>query len=127
MSNIEKMTNKKALEFAIKAIGNDNPAVAEKLQKMVAQLDKKNAAPRKKTAQQVKNEEIKAEIADFLSNNEGTGFTVSDMLKAIPALEGDSNQHVSALVRQLVLDKTVERYSEKRRTYFRINVAQDSE
>lgn len=127
MSNTEKMTNKKALEFAIKAIGNDNPAVVEKLQKMVAQLDKKNAAPRKKTAQQVKNEEIKAEIADFLSNNEGTGFTVSDMLKAIPALEGDSNQHVSALVRQLVLDKTVERYSEKRRTYFRINVAQDAE
>lgn len=127
MSNTEKMTNKKALEFAIKAIGNDNPEVVEKLQKMVAQLDKKNAAPRKKTAQQVKNEEIKAEIADFLSNNEGTGFTVSDMLKAIPALEGDSNQHVSALVRQLVLDKTVERYSEKRRTYFRINVAQDAE
>ena len=127
MSNTEKMTNKKALEFAIKAIGNDNPEVVEKLQKMVAQLEKKNAAPRKKTAQQVKNEEIKAEIADFLSNNEGTGFTVSDMLKAIPALEGDSNQHVSALVRQLVLDKTVERYSEKRRTYFRINVAQDVE
>lgn len=127
MSNTEKMTNKKALEFAIKAIGNDNPEVVEKLQKMVAQLEKKNAAPRKKTAQQVKNEEIKAEIADFLSNNEGTGFTVSDMLKAIPALEGDSNQHVSALVRQLVLDKTVERYSEKRRTYFRINVAQDAE
>ena len=127
MSNTEKMTNKKALEFAIKAIGNDNPEVVEKLQKMVAQLEKKNAAPRKKTAQQVKNEEIKAEIADFLSNNEGTGFTVSDMLKAIPALEGDSNQHVSALVRQLVLDKTVERYSEKRRTYFRINVAQNAE
>lgn len=127
MSNTEKMTNKKALEFAIKAIGNDNPEVVEKLQKMVTQLDKKNAAPRKKTAQQVKNEEVKAEILNFLSNNEGTGFTVSDMLKAIPALEGDSNQHVSALVRQLVLDKTVERYSEKRRTYFRINVAQDAE
>ena len=127
MSNTEKMTNKKALEFAIKAIGNDNLAVVEKLQKMVAQLDKKNAAPRKKTAQQVKNEEVKAEILNFLEDNEGTGFTVSDMLKAIPALEGDSNQHVSALVRQLVLDKTVERYSEKRRTYFRINVAQDAE
>lgn len=127
MSNTEKMTNKKALEFAIKAIGNDNPEVVEKLQKMVAQLDKKNAAPRKKTAQQVKNEEVKAEILNFLEDNEGTGFTVSDMLKAIPALEGDSNQHVSALVRQLVLDKTVERYSEKRRTYFRINVAQDAE
>ena len=127
MSNTEKMTNKKALEFAIKAIGNDNPEVVEKLQKMVAQLEKKNAAPRKKTAQQVKNEEVKVEILNFLAGNEGTGFTVSEMLKKIPALEGDSNQHASALVRQLVLDKTVERYTEKRRTYFRINVAQDAE
>lgn len=127
MSNTEKMTNKKALEFAIKAIGNDNPEVVEKLQKMVAQLEKKNAAPRKKTAQQVKNEEVKTEILNFLEDNEGTGFTVSDMLKEIPVLAGDSNQHASALVRQLVQANKVERYTEKRRTYFRFNAAQDAE
>ena len=127
MSNKEKMTNKKALQFAIQAIGDTNPEVSKKLQKMIDQLDKKNAAPRKKTAQQIKNEEIKAEIADFLADNEGTGFTVSDMLKEIPALEGDSNQHASALVRQLVLDKTIERYSEKRRTYFRYNAPDEAE
>ena len=127
MSNKEKMTNKKALQFAIQAIGDTNPEVSEKLQKMIDQLDKKNAAPRKKTAQQIKNEEIKVEIANFLAENEGTGFTVSDMLKEIPALEGDSNQHASALVRQLVLDKTIERYSEKRRTYFRYNAPDEAE
>ena len=53
MSNKEKMTNKKALQFAIQAIGDTNPEVSEKLQKMIDQLDKKNAAPRKKTAQQI--------------------------------------------------------------------------
>lgn len=120
MSNKEKMTNKKALQFAIQAIGDTNPEVSEKLQKMIDQLDKKNAAPRKKTAQQIKNEEVKAEIVNFLAENEGVGFTVSEMLKKIPALEGDSNQHASSLVRQLVNDKVVERYTEKRKAYFRI-------
>lgn len=127
MSNKEKMTNKKALQFAIQAIGDTNPEVSEKLQKMIDQLDKKNAAPRKKTAQQIKNEEIKAEIADFLADNEGIGFTVSDMLKEIPALEGDSNQHASALVRQLVQADKAERYTEKRRTYFRYKAPDEAE
>ena len=127
MSNKEKMTNKKALQFAIQAIGDTNPEVSEKLQKMIDQLDKKNAAPRKKTAQQIKNEEIKAELADFLAETEGTGSTVSDMLKEIPALEGDSNQHASALIRQLVQANKAERYTEKRRTYFRYKVPDEAE
>ena len=117
-----KMTNKTALLFAIEAIGDSNPEVTAKLQKMVEQLDKKNASPKKLTAQQEKNEVLKAEILDFLTEAEGKGFTVSDMLKEIPVLEGDSNQHVSALLRALVLDNKVEKYSEKRKTYFRVPV-----
>lgn len=116
----KKITNKSALQFAIKAIGDTNPEVTAKLEKMVEQLDKKNAAPRKLTAQQEKNEVLKADIVEFLADNADTGYTVSDLLKAVPSLEGDSNQHVSALLRQLVLAKTVEKYSEKRRTYFKI-------
>jgi hypothetical protein len=116
----KKITNKSALQFAIKAIGDTNPEVTAKLEKMVEQLDKKNAAPRKLTAQQEKNEVLKADIVEFLADNADTGYTVSDLLKVIPSLEGDSNQHASALLRQLVLAKTVEKYSEKRRTYFKI-------
>lgn len=119
MSNT-KVTNKTALLFAIEAIGDSNPEVTAKLQKMVEQLDKKNASPKKLTAQQVKNEELKDLIVEFLTDEAGKGFTVSDLLKAVPALEGDSNQHVSALMRALVLAGTVEKYSEKRRTYFKI-------
>ena len=118
MSNT-KITNKTALLFAIDAIGDSNPEVTAKLQKMVEQLDKKNAAPRKLTAQQEKNETLKGVILDFLADNPDTGYTVSDLLKAIPEFEGDSNQHVSALMRALSLDGKVEKYSEKRRTYFR--------
>ena len=91
---------------------------------MIAQLDKKNASPKKLTAQQEKNEAIKTDILDFLSENAGSGYTVSDMLKAIPSLEGDSNQHVSALMRALVLAGGVEKYTEKRRTYFRAAVGE---
>ena len=115
-----KMTNRKALTYAIDHLTDAPAEVIAKLTKMVEQLDKKNASPKKLTAQQVKNEELKEVIVDFLADNADTGFTVSDLLKAIAELEGDSNQHVSALMRQLVEAGKVEKYSEKRRTYFRI-------
>ena len=115
-----KMTNRKALTYAIDHLTDAPAEVIAKLTKMVEQLDKKNASPKKLTAQQVKNEELKEVIVDFLADNADTGFTVSDLLKAIAELEGDSNQHVSALMRQLVEANKVEKYSEKRRTYFRI-------
>ena len=115
-----KMTNRKALTYAIDHLTDAPADVIAKLTKMVEQLDKKNASPKKLTAQQVKNEELKEVIVDFLADNADTGFTVSDLLKAIAELAGDSNQHVSALMRQLVEAGKVEKYSEKRRTYFRI-------
>ena len=116
----DKMTNRKALTYAIDNLTDAPAEVIAKLTKMVEQLDKKNASPKKLTAQQVKNEELKEVIVNFLADNEGKGFTVSDLLKAVPELEGDSNQHVSALMRQTVQAGSVEKYSEKRRTYFKI-------
>lgn len=116
-----KMTNKTALNAALSYIPESETAVREKLVKMIEQLDKKNASPRKQTAQQAKNEDFKASIVDFLADNADTGYTVSDLLKAVPALEGDSNQHVSALMRALVLSGTVEKYTDKRRTYFKFS------
>lgn len=119
MTKTDKMTNRKALEIAIAAIGDTNADATAKLSKMIEQLDKKNAAPKKLTAQQEKNVAMQGEILDFLLDNEGTGYTVSDLLKSVPSLEGDSNQHVSALMRALVLAGSVEKYTDKRRTYFR--------
>lgn len=115
-----KMTNRNALTIAIAAIGDTNPEAVAKLTKMIEQLDKKNAAPKKLTAQQEKNEILKGEIVGFLAENASTGFTVSDLLKAVPVLDGDSNQHVSALLRQLVEAKSVTKYTDKRRTYFKV-------
>ena len=115
----EKMTNKKALNYAIEVIGDSNAEVTAKLQKMVEQIDKKNASPKKLTAQQEKNEVVKAEISEFLIENAPQGYTVSELLKKVAILEGDSNQHASALLNQLVKANVAEKYTEKRRTYFR--------
>lgn len=116
---VDKMTNRKALTFAIEAIGDSNPEATAKLQKMIEQIDKKNASPKKLTAQQEKNETLKEVIVEFLAEKKPNGYTVSDLIKEIPEFEGDSNQHVSALTSQLVKDGKIERYTEKRRTYFR--------
>lgn len=115
-----KMTNKLALQFAIDNLPDAPADVREKWQKMIDQLDKKNASPKKLTAQQERNEVVKAAIVEFLSDNAGAGFTVSDLLKAVPMCEGDSNQHISALMRALVLAGSVEKYIDKRRTFFKV-------
>ena len=115
-----KTTNRIALTYAIEHLSDAPADVIAKLENMLAQLDKKNASPKKMTAKQEANEGLKAEIFSFLCANAGKGFTVSDLLKSVPACEGDSNQHVSALMRALVLAGSVEKYSEKRRTYFRV-------
>ena len=115
-----KMTNRIALTYALDHLPDAPADVREKWQKMIDQLDKKNASPKKLTAQQEKNEGVKADLLDFLSDHAGEGFTVSDLLKMVPTCEGDSNQHVSALMRALVLAGSVEKYTEKRRTYFRL-------
>ena len=114
-----KTTNKTALLYALDNLPDAPADVREKWQKMVEQLDKKNAAPKKLTAKQTENEGVKADLLFFLTENEGKGFTCSDLLKSVPALEGKSNQYVSALMRQLVTDKAAEKYTDKRRTYFR--------
>lgn len=120
MTTTSKTTNRVALTYAIEHLTDAPAEVIEKLENMVAQLDKKNANPKKLTAQQEKNEVIKVDILEFLTDHAGEGFTVSDLLKSIPSIEGDSNQHISALLRALVADNRVEKFIEKRKSYFRV-------
>lgn len=114
----EKMTNRKALTYAIENC--DLPAeVAEKFAAMIAALDKKSSAERKPTAKQGENAAVRAAIVEFINENaEGDGFTCSDLIKVCPAVEGKSNQYVSAILRQAVLAGEVSKGTVKRRTYF---------
>ena len=114
----EKMTNRKALTYAIDNC--DLPAeVREKFEAMVAALDKKNGAERKPTAKQTENEGVRAALVEYICDNmDGDGFTCGDLLKVCPAVEGKSNQYVSAILRQAVLAGELSKGSVKRRTYF---------
>ena len=79
-------------------------------------LAKKNSADKKPTKAQVENEGIKAEILKGMVG--GKAYTITDLIKSIPAIAELSNQRVSALVRQLVEDKVVVRTEDKRKAYF---------
>ena len=81
-------------------------------------LDRKNTVDKKPTATQVANEGIKADIKAFLDTHKGEKFTVSALMKSIPAIADASNQKVSSLVRQMVLDGQADRIEDKRKAYF---------
>ena len=118
----KKMTYATALTTAIAVLNTVegvSPETIEKLAALKASLDKKNAAPRTLTAQQKKNEVLRKELVEFINENfKDDGFTVTDVLKQCPAVEGDSNQHVSAILRKAVKNKELSKGSVKRRTYF---------
>jgi hypothetical protein len=88
-------------------------------------LEKRNSngGDKKPTAKQLENADLKTVILDFLADNPDTKFTITDMWKDIPVLANNpemSNQRISAIVRQLVMDKLVIRDEIKRKAYFSI-------
>lgn len=81
-------------------------------------LDRKNTVDKKPTATQVANEGIKADIKAFLDAHKGEKFTVSALMKSVSSIADASNQKVSSLVRQMVLDGQADRIEDKRKAYF---------
>ena len=77
-------------------------------------LSKKNSAEKKPTAQQAENEAIKEIILENLTSR----MTISEMQKSIPDLAEYSNQKISALMRQLILEGLVVKDEDKRKSYF---------
>ena len=90
-------------------------------------LEKRNSkgGDRKPTAKQTENADLKTVILEFLADREDEKFTITDMWKNIPILAENpemSNQRLSAIVRQLVVDNLVTREEIKRKAYFSVNV-----
>lgn len=112
---MEKMTNVKALDYVLAncAITDE---VKEKLMKMREQFVKKNSAERKPTATQTENAGLKTAIVEGMEA--GKQYTITDLMKSIPALADLSNQRVSAIVRQLKDEGTLVREEIKRKAYF---------
>ena len=113
------MTNKEALVFAKENI--DNAEVIAKLENMIVALEKK-AANRKPTKAQEENVKFKEMIVNFLTDNAGKGFTVTEIQNAIPDLNPAkvTNQRAGAIIRGLVDAEIVTRTVEKRKAYFAI-------
>ena len=127
-----KLTNKAALEAAMFAltyltehgenasIHFSNADITEKLNGMVAQLDKRAAAPKPMTKTQKENVGLKEIVMDVLLDA-GKAVTVSEIQsmdeRLSPAVM--ANQKVSALLRQLVAEGKVVKETANRKTVFR--------
>ena len=91
-----------------------NPILSEFIEREIELLAKKNSAEKKPTAQQAENEAIKETILENLTSR----MTISEMQKSIPDLAEYSNQKISALMRQLILEGLVKKVEDKRKSYF---------
>ena len=112
---MEKMTNVKALNYVL-ANCELTDEVREKVEKMKAQFEKKNSAEKKPTAQQVANAAIQTALLEGMEPNRL--YTITELIKEIPACNDLTNQRVSAIVRGM-LGISIERVEDKRKAYFR--------
>lgn len=113
---MEKMTNLKAVAYVLENC--TLPAdVREKMEKIQASFEKKATGERKPTATQVANEGLKVAILSYMAEQPNRLFTISELIKEVPELEGLSNQKVSALVTQMV-GTSIKKIVEKRKSNF---------
>ena len=105
------MTYVTAIESALN--GNVTDEVREKLEALKAQLEKRNSRERKPSKTQVANASLKEDILAFI--NGGDAVRAMDVANRFDI----SGQKASALLKQLVDGGAVEKYAEKRVTYFK--------
>lgn len=119
---MEKMTNKKALEFVLNLQEvKGNQEIFDKLSKMLTQVEKKNSTKSDKpTKKQTENDGLKVlflevmalydepqQLKDFLKNEKFANLDLTP-------------QKLSALAKQMVTEGTIVRIEDKRVTKFAI-------
>ena len=118
------MTNKKTLTdlynelLAIEDVKNNPELVAfiEKRKELIAKKNTKSDGTKKMTATQKANEDLKEAIYNGMEYDRK--YTVTELLKEIPELDGLTNQKVSPLCNALVKERKVQKVTEKGRSYF---------
>lgn len=83
------------------------------------ELLQKKSASKKPSKKNEENEVLKNKIVEVLGTFEN-GATVSEILATGGDFTGMSNQKISALVRQLVLDGTVVKTTDKKKSIFSV-------
>jgi len=115
--SMEKKITKKEMFAQIREVVADNEDMVAFIDHEIELLSKKSGS-KKPTATQVANEGLKDVILKVLEGSEG--MTASEVLNADVEFDGMSNQKISALLRQLVLDGKVEKLSDKKKTLFKL-------
>lgn len=124
---MNKLTKKVALSYAVAALTDvefktefSKDEIVAKLTEMIDGLDKKSTGEKKLTDQQIANLGYKSDILALLSD--GKARTATEILNEVPTFEGTTmtNQRVSALLRQLILDNKVVKDFVKDKAYFKI-------
>ena len=120
---MKKMTKREKFEMLanIPAVA-ENDMLMEFISHELELLAKKNASAtgeRKLTETQKVNETIKDAILEGMVDNRL--YTITELIKEVPACAGLTNQKVSAIVRQMYdsANPTVEKVVDKRKSYFR--------
>ena len=121
-----KLTKKVALSYAVATLTDaefktefTKGEIVAKLTEMIESLDKKSTGEKKLTDQQIANLGYKTDILAYLAD--GQAKTATEILKGIPTFPEDmSNQRVTALLRQLILDGKVSKDTVKGKTLFKV-------
>ena len=121
-----KLTKKVALSYAVAALTDaefktefTKDEIVAKLTEMIDGLDKKSSGEKKLTEQQIANLGYKTDILAYLAD--GQAKTATEILKGVPTFPADmSNQRVTALLRQLILDGKVSKDTVKGKTLFKV-------
>ena len=79
-------------------------------------LAKKNASEKKPSKTQQANSALQEEMLEQMEENRL--YSITEMIKELPACADLTNQKVSALVRSLIPDR-IERIEDKRKAFFR--------
>ena len=93
----------------------ENQALVDFINHELELLSKKNTSERKPTAAQKENEGIKEIILAALTT---TPAQISELQKTHAELAEISNQKISALLRQLIIDNKVVRTEDKKKALF---------
>ena len=122
MTNTTKKLTKRDHFNALLAIPEvkANTALVDFIEHELELLAKKNASDKKPTAQQIANDAIKDAIVEGMKPNRL--YTITELIKEIPACADLTNQRVNALLKQMysATEPTIERIEDKRKAYFRV-------
>ena len=114
-SSVRKPTKREMFE-GLKNVPGLSQAQVDFIDHELELLSKKNSGEKKPTATQVANEALKTAIAEGMELNRL--YTVTEVIKEIPAVAGLTNQKVSPLMNQMVESGILVKTTEKRRSYF---------